>query len=236
MRLLCKKRDFSDEKKEWMDIPQPRHLLEDDLRFIGQLNRWFGSHRQVRGFLQRYFRDNLPATILDCGTGFGDIPRQMSQWCRENGKNVKITATDLNSMTLQIAREHSAQWAEVISFEEQDMTKLSYPDASFDLVICNMALHHFSEADALKVLEELKRVARHSVFVTDIIRSDSTVLSAWIVSRFTSNPVSRHDAVVSSFRAFTLEEFTHLARKAGYVDFQARKYPFCRQEIFFEKK
>jgi len=234
MNFICRHRAYHEEQKELMDLPQPKELMLEDLRFIGWINRYFGSHAQMTRFLEHHSFTGRPAKILDCATGFGDIPRLMSSWFIKKNQPVEITATDINPVTLQIARENTND--PVIGYEIQNLFNLSYPDQSFDLVMCHMALHHFSRLEVIAIFKELWRVTSGVLYCTDIVRADLALLGASILIQTTNNPISRNDAIVSARRAFTGEEFKSMALDAGLKGFKHEKARFFRQGIIVCKE
>ena len=54
-----------------------------------------------------------------------------------------------------------------IVFEYGDATSLSYPNGSFDVVICYGALHHIEPEGRRKCLHELHRVAKEKVIIAE---------------------------------------------------------------------
>jgi hypothetical protein len=82
-------------------------------------------------------------------------------------------------------------------------------------VLCSQLLHHFEQADAVRLLQELDRVARARVVVSDLRRSAVAAAGLWLASfplRF--HRVSRHDGVVSVMRGFTPGELAELVHEA----------------------
>ena len=91
-----------------MDRPQPvSSKLENDLRNIRQLNRFFGSHRLIVHFLRRWIKPGDHVRIVDLATGSGDIPRLIVDRTRKIGAKVEIAALDQQSATIEIARKLS---------------------------------------------------------------------------------------------------------------------------------
>src|SRR5207248_3540430 len=141
------RRHFDPAELELMDRPQPvSSELEQDLRSIRQLNRWFGSHRLVRFFVRRWIKPGARMRLLDLATGSGDIPRLIIDYSRSIGAVVEIDALDRRPATLQIARKLSAGYPE-ISYIGTDILKWN-PAESHDISLCTLALHHFSDEDA----------------------------------------------------------------------------------------
>jgi hypothetical protein len=77
-----------------------------------------------------------------------------------------------------------------------------------------MFVHHLDEEDAVRVMEEMGRVARRGVIVSDLLRNPRAY--AWI-SLFTlgAGAMVRHDARVSVAQAFCEEEIVELRDRAG---------------------
>src|SRR5215468_8724684 len=112
------KRRFDPTVLELMDRPQPVSIeLENDLKRIRQLNRWFGSYRLIGHFLRRWIEPGARRSIADLATGSGDIPRLIIDFARSIGAQIEIDAVDRQSATLEIARKLSAGCPE-ISYSE----------------------------------------------------------------------------------------------------------------------
>jgi hypothetical protein len=80
------------------------------------------------------------------------------------------------------------------------------------------------DRDAIRLLRELDRVARHRVIVCDLRRSWAAVAGLWLGAyplRF--HPVARHDGIVSVKRGFTGAELTRLVSAAVGVGPVARR-------------
>src|ERR1700736_812900 len=82
---------------------------------------------------------------------------------------LRIDAVDQQSATLEIAKRLSVRYPE-ITFVEGDVLEWQ-PTEPCDIVFCTMALHHFSEADAVRLLQHCCKLSRKSVLVSDLRRS-----------------------------------------------------------------
>ena len=173
-------------------------------------NTLFGGKRCA---LQE-FRSALPdlpleATLLDVGTGLGDIPCGARDLAHENGVRLTTIGLDAAAVLASACRaslDHSVR-ASALS--------LPFADKSIDVVMCSQVLHHFAGPDADVLLREMNRVARVRVIVADIRRSWLAAAGLWLASfplRF--HAVSRHDGVVSVMRGFTPSELSDTVQHA----------------------
>jgi 2-polyprenyl-3-methyl-5-hydroxy-6-metoxy-1,4-benzoquinol methylase len=228
------KREFDPHEPEQMDRPQPvSPALEEDLRNLVSLNRLFGSHGLIRHFLARWFNPGRTYRILDLATGAGDLPRVMVDWARARDIALRIDAVDANPATLEIAARESRDYREIEFLKGNVLTHESRE--SYDLVCCSLALHHFSEDDAVTLLRRCRALSHRFVLVSDLERSFFTLAGVHaLTTLFYRAPMTRADGVTSARRAFSFEEFRALAEAAGWKDFGHARFLFCRQALWLE--
>ncbi|HME89148.1 MAG TPA: methyltransferase domain-containing protein [Chthoniobacterales bacterium] len=228
------KRRFHPAELELMDRPQPvSPELERDLENIRELNRWFGSYALISMFLSRWIKPSAGMRILDLATGSGDIPRLIAEYGRKVGANLHIDALDRQSSTLEIAKKLSAHYPE-ITFVEGNILEWSASEPC-DLVLCTMALHHFSEDEAVRVLRRCHEQSRKFVLVSDLQRSLLGTIGVHILTTtMFRERMTKYDARLSMVRAFSFAEMSQLARSAGWRNFGHRKFAFSRQAIWLE--
>ena len=216
-----------------MDRPQPVSAeLDADLHNLRQLNRYFGSHRLVADFLRRWIEPRARLRILDLATGSGDIPRLVVDYARRIGATVAVDAVDQQPSTLEIARGLSADYPE-IEFTEGNV--LMFQREPYDVVLCSLALHHFSEADAVTLLRRCRELSQRYVLVADLRRGWLATAGVYLLtSLFFREPMTQTDARLSAERAFSFAEFRSLAQRAGWKNFGHAKFAFARQAIWIE--
>jgi SAM-dependent methyltransferase len=230
------KRAFNPDEPELMDRPQPvSEELETDLLNLASLNRHFGSHRLVRSFLSRWLGPGSSYRVLDLATGAGDLPRMMVDWARTRDITLRIDAVDANPSTLEIARKHSAGYPEVqflrgnvLTFETKE---------TYDLVCCSLALHHFSDRDAARLLRACREHSHRFVLVSDLERSLATLAGVYALTALIyREPMTQFDGRLSARRAFSFAEFRNLAEAAGWHDFGHARFLFCRQALWLDSR
>lgn len=206
--------------RELIDDPvESLDELAENFRDIEAANRWLGGLAAVRRAVPAGVR-----TVLDVGAGSADIARNLAR------SGLRVTALDSNIAVLDLARRRSKGYA--IDFVCGDGTALPFPDASFDVVMCNLALHHFDPVPAIALLREMRRVARVRTVLTDLRRSRAAWAGAWLFSRFVSrNRLTRHDAPLSVLRAYTPREALDLAARADWTRPRVRFAPFFRMAL-----
>ncbi len=196
---------------ELLDAPDiDPAVVTRSLADVARSNALFGG----RSSAIEEFRDALKelprrASLLDVGTGLGDIPRQAREVADENG-------IELQAFGLDAAEELARMSRAAVDFAIcGDALSLPFADRSVDVVMCSQVLHHFSRDGAIALLREMDRVARVRVIVSDLRRSRIAAAGLWLASfplRF--HAVSRHDGVVSVMRGFTPEELVDTVREA----------------------
>jgi 2-polyprenyl-3-methyl-5-hydroxy-6-metoxy-1,4-benzoquinol methylase len=218
-----------------MDRPQPVSAeLERDLRNLRQLNRFFGSHRLVLRFLRRWIKPGARMRIVDLATGSGDIPRLIVDYARSINATVLIDAVDQQTATLVIASDLSTNYPEIV-FIGANILEWQ-PAGPYDLVICSLALHHFNDNDAVRLLRRCSELSRKFVLVSDLRRGFLASVGVYLLTALIfREPMTRYDARVSAERAFSFGELRDLALQAGWQDFGHAKFRFARQAIWSEK-
>jgi 2-polyprenyl-3-methyl-5-hydroxy-6-metoxy-1,4-benzoquinol methylase len=228
------KRSFDPSVLEMMDRPQPVPAeLERDLQRLRQLNRWFGSYGLVLRFIRRWLRLGDELRVVDLATGSGDIPRLIVDYARKISAKVKIDALDRQPATLEVAKRLSADYPE-ISYREANILEWNSVE-SYDITLCTLALHHFSNEDAVRLLRRCCLVSKRFVLVSDLRRSFSLVAGVYVLTALIfREPMTRYDARLSAIRAFSFSEMRDLALRAGWENFGHKKFRFARQAIWLE--
>ena len=192
---------------EYLDEPgvDPK-LVRRSLADVALANTLFGGTRAVLLEIGEVLPDLRPgATLLDVGSGVGDIAARARELAREHGVELSLVSIDM-AETLAIASR-----ARTGNAVRGDATALPFADRSVDVVMCSQTLHHFDDATAGRVLRELDRVARVRVIVADLRRSWLAAAGLWMASfALGFHPVSRHDGVVSIMRGYAGDELRRL--------------------------
>lgn len=228
------RREFVPSEPELMDRPDASpQELEAALHSLRGLNRYFGSYRVVSHFLQRWVHRGDRLRVADLATGSADIPRLVGDHARAVGAQVEIVAVDFQPSTISTAQRLSSAYPE-IRCECADVMTFGAA-GEFDLVICSLALHHFSDDDAIRLLRRCRELSRACVLVSDLRRGFLARIGVYLLTALIfRDRMTREDGRASVRRAFSHDELRQLARRAGWGDFGAGKFRFARQAIWLE--
>lgn len=185
---------------------------------ISRVNALFGGRMVTMVHVKRLIAA-LPAdrlvTVLDVGTGAGDIPRELVRWARREGRRIRIFALDRDAATLRIAATLVRDYPE-ITFLQGDALSLPIRTGAVDLTISAMTLHHLEPDAGVRYLAEMDRAARVGFVVNDLVRSRVAHFVVWLITRFiTRSAISRHDGPLSVRRSYTPGEVGELCEQAG---------------------
>lgn len=223
MPLLVPRRRHGE---EYLDDPVINARVgQRSMEDVARSNALFGGAHAVIAEMDDVFRSALAArahshlTLLDVGTGLGDIPARVREHAARRGVTIRTVGLDTSNSLAVAAR------ADDLPIVRADALRLPVADRSVDVVMCSQLLHHFRGEDSATLLHELDRVARLRVIVSDIRRSWLAAAGIWLASwplRF--HPVSRHDGVVSVLRGFTRAELGAVVSAAVGVTPRVRRH------------
>lgn len=141
-----------------------RYDLMNRLMTGGQDVRW-----RKRVIELARIRNN--ASLLDLGTGTGDIAREaLSQF-----PQARIVAADFTHEMMRVGKKAGA-----LSFSTADALRLPFNDFSFDAVVSGFLMRNV--IDLQKALEEQYRILKHGgrIVILDTTRPKKNILSPFI--------------------------------------------------------
>jgi demethylmenaquinone methyltransferase / 2-methoxy-6-polyprenyl-1,4-benzoquinol methylase len=141
-----------------------RYDLMNRIMTGGQDVRW-----RKRVIEQARLRSN--ASLLDLGTGTGDLAREaLAQF-----PQVKVIASDFTLEMMRVGKENGA-----LNFSAADALHLPHPEGSFDALVSGFLMRNV--IDLQKALQEQYRVLRRGgrVVILDTTRPKKNLLSPFI--------------------------------------------------------
>jgi len=172
---------------ELMDDPTcDEAALRRTYAHFGLVNRLVSGWR--RTYLDRV-RPLLSAarttTLLDVGSGGGDIPRALARWARSDGLALEVVGVDPDP------RAHAFALAQPpvpgVTFRQARTSELVGAGERYDLVTSNHLLHHLDGRGLQQVLGDCQRLVGRLALHSDLRRSRA----AWLGWAAVSWPAAR---------------------------------------------
>ena len=196
------------------------------LKDVARANRFLGGAAAALRRLDELLREVAPGeplTLLDVGTGYGDLPRAARERAARAGLVLKPLAVERHPA----AARHVAAPGD-LPVVVADAAALPFASRSVDLVLCSQVLHHFEGGAATAIVAELARVARRGVVLAELRPHPLAALGVWLASwPLHFHPVSRRDGVTSVRRGFTPAALRRACADAG-VAAEVRTHPMFR--------
>jgi 2-polyprenyl-3-methyl-5-hydroxy-6-metoxy-1,4-benzoquinol methylase len=158
-------------------------------------------------------------TLLDIGSGGGDIDR----WFVEHARSVGVTATvvgiDHDQRCIDYASKKSASFHE-ISFLKMDVSDLEKIDNKYDYIFANHFLHHLDSSKIPQLLYNVKNTAQRGFLINDLLRSKISYLFFYLLfPLFSHRSFTWRDGLMSIRKGFTCKEMADFARIAAVYEY-----------------
>jgi len=165
------------------------------------------------GVLLDYVRPQPAMRVLDVATGAGHTAAAVAP------SVAQVVAIDIAPAMLERTKElAAARGLQNVTAALMDVEALEFPDASFDVVTCRIAPHHFLDID--RAIREIARVLREGgAFVVE----DSIVPDDPALDRFFNHIEKLRDP--THVRSLTVGEWTSKLRSAGLTPVASTNCP-----------
>ncbi len=205
-------------------------LMDDPGCDVDALNRTYAQFRfinaVVAGWQLTYLRHlrpllsrNRTTTLLDIGSGCGDVPRTLARWAARNGFPLQVTAIDPDPRAHAWAMSRPPMAG--LEFQRAFSHDLVAQGRTFDLVTSNHMLHHLDTAQFQSLLIDSQRLARTKVVHSDIARSRLAYHVFSVGTRpFFHRSFIRGDGLISIRRSYTAEELRRIIPPGWRVESQ----------------
>ena len=186
-----------------------------------------------------------PQTMLDIATGTGDFAILAAEMLKPQ----RLVGADISEGMMEIGRQKVQEKGlqNIISFEKEDCTALSYPEGTFDAVTAAFGIRNFSDLD--KGLREMCRVLKPGghlsiVELTTPVKFpmkqlfhiySHTVLP--IYGRLISRDTSAYSYLTKTIEAFPQgERMVEILKKAGFSEASFKRLTFGICTMYFATK
>lgn len=206
-----------------------RACLED----LARVNRMSFGYRPTLGFLERLRREGRfphgrPLRVLDVGSGYGDILREIATWADKAGVSVALAGLDRNPAAERAARAATPEGV-AIDYRTADVFDFSL-DEPVDVVLSALFTHHLDDAALVRFLAWSERTAAVGWIANDLRRDRLAAFGFGVAAAaLRMHRFVRHDGPVSFARAFVEADWRRALSEAGVPDGAAeiaRRMPY----------
>lgn len=148
----------------------------DPVRLANTYRQFRLVNAAVAGWRRTWVRRIRPAlsttrttTLLDVGSGAGDIPRAFARWAERDGLGLEVTAIDPDERADVYAR--SLPPVPGLTHRRAHTADLIAEGARYDVVTSNHLLHHLGAAQLGGLLADSEALAGRLVVHSDISRT-----------------------------------------------------------------
>lgn len=207
---------YRSNKMEIMDDFNIKGIVHrDTLDKIELVNRLLGGNKVTIAGLKKLLK-NQPKDkmirIIDLGCGNGDILRDIAMLGRKNNYSFKLIGIDANASAIEYARELSETYPE-INFKKINIFSDDFKKQSYDIVLCTLFLHHFSNDELIQILRSTIKSASIGIVVNDLHRNKLAYYLFKFIGYFTKNKVVIEDGLISILRAFKRKDLVKISNQ-----------------------
>ena len=204
-------------------LDDPALPLEGRARALEDLeraNRWLlGIGACVRTLLPRICSGQRLQTLLDLGSGTGQVSATLRTKARARGVDLRVLGVDRKLSHLLVARSRGSGDVGVVACA----SSLPFRSKSVDWTFSNLLFHHFSATTNAKIIGEMNRVARESAVVVDLRQSRvGRLLARLMLPILNLGPVARYDGKVSVDQAWRIADVRQLVGPGNIAELSAR--------------
>lgn len=191
-------------------------IMDDPSCDAEALRRTYANFRYVNavvsGLRHTYRHDirpllspTVPRTLLDIGSGGGDVARALARWAARDGLLLAVTGIDPDARAHAYAASRPA--VPGLEFRRAHSADLVAAGERFDIVLSNHVLHHLDAAALGALLVDSERLSRTVVLHGDIERHPLAYLGFGLGTwPFFRRSFIRADGLTSIRRSFTVAE------------------------------
>jgi Methyltransferase domain len=176
-------------------------------RDLRRINSWMCNHSIMADALGKNLNGHAPKQITELGAGDGNFFLLVAQKLSSCWPTANVTLLDLQKEVPAetLAAFYKLGWcAETVIADALD-----WPQTSEEVVIANLFLHHFTEAQLAKLFCAVAKDARLFVAI-EPQRAPLTLFFSRLLWVIGCNDVTRHDATVSIRAGFSDDELSAL--------------------------
>ena len=198
------------------DLDASGEVIPQTLKELETINKWLGgNYVTTNGLDQLLKRKQLKKLVIaDLGCGGGDMLKLVAQWAKMRKVEVELIGFDANPHIIDYAVSN-CQGFENIRFEVCDIFSDEFKQREFDIVLCTLFTHHFTDEQLTRIFNQFKSQAKLGTVINDLHRHWlAEFLIKWLTRFFSKSDMVKNDAPLSVRRSFRRNELNAIMKNA----------------------
>jgi ubiquinone/menaquinone biosynthesis C-methylase UbiE len=205
------------------------------LRELEIVNRLLGGYAVILDALEKIEWNSHPITIMDFGSGGGDVLRVIAKWAEKNKRQVKLLGVDWNPVMTEYAREHSKDFSN-ISFITENVFDDELLKEKTDITMNSLFCHHFTNEELVELVKRMHRLSTKAVIINDLDRHWFAYYSIKVItSVFSKTYLVKYDGPLSVARSLKKKEWQKILSAASINNYQLKWMWAWRWQIIIKK-
>ncbi|GAA1133699.1 class I SAM-dependent methyltransferase [Arthrobacter flavus] len=185
-------------------------LLDRTYSQFGLINATVAGWRRTwAAQIRPRLSSSRPSTLLDIGSGGGDMPRAFARWAARDGLQLSILGIDPDDRAHAFATSQPPVLG--LTFRRAFSTELVAEGLKFDVVTSNHLLHHLAPEDLQSLLADSEQLSRGIALHNDIERSRLGYHLFSLGTLPLRRSLIRRDGLTSIRRSYTAAELASVA-------------------------
>jgi SAM-dependent methyltransferase len=199
-----------------------RQEVARTLRDLEMFNRWFGGVRTTTKLVSQAVgqASQKSISVLEVAAGTGFVPQAVKQ---RLSPQLKLDITLLDR-----AHTHLNGSGRAVA---GDACSLPFADGSFDLVCCNLFVHHLTPDEVQRFGREALRVCRVALVINDLVRHPLHLALSYAGFLLYRSRITRNDAPASVRQAYQASEMRELLQPLTARPLQVSRHYLYRMGI-----
>ncbi len=222
------------------DLTLANDALRKNLDELELINKYLGGNKVVIEALEKLRAKKIISPektikIADLGCGGGDTMRAIAEWAKKQKLRIELVGIDANQFMLDYASEKAKEKQMEMTFRKVDIFSADFEKEEYDITICSLFCHHFTNEELLKLFSQIKKQTKSVFIINDLHRHWFAYYSIKYITKILNGSyLVQNDAPLSVLRAFTRTELARLLEQANIKNHELRwRWAFRYQVIAY---
>ena len=214
----------------------PIEDIHQALQELEKINRLLGGYKVIFNALKKIEWPAGVVTIMDLGSGGGDMLRAIADWAVKNNKPVKLVGVDRNPSITAFASESSKNYSN-IQYLTLDVFDDGLQQHQAYIIMNSLFCHHFDDDKLVALFKRMKGLSSQYIIVNDLERHWFAYYAIQFISfLFSKTYLVKYDGPLSVARSLKRKEWKSILAKAHIESYSLKWKWAWRWQLIINKK